>query len=177
MIYKILSVPTNAHFCYYVFHCQLAATCFGCTALSGSWHHVTNIDSNELVNNGYNIPNVKVKVKQSHYRSGQALRFPRSWVSQISRQSAHEGGRVVSPNHRPPVPPRKYSWYSFLLEAEPTQGHSAAGRILSVKNSNDNIGNRTRDLPACSTVPQTTTPSRAPTYQMYRLKFTAFKIL
>jgi hypothetical protein len=31
-------------------------------------------------------------------------------------------------------------------------GHSAAGRIMSIKNSNDTIGNRTRDLPACSAV-------------------------
>ena len=26
------------------------------------------------------------------------------------------------------------------------QGHSAAGKIMSMKNSNDTIGNRTRDL-------------------------------
>ena len=32
------------------------------------------------------------------------------------------------------------------------QGHSAAGRIMSMKNSNETIGNRTRDLPACSAV-------------------------
>jgi len=37
---------------------------------------------------------------------------------------AHEGGKVVSHTHRPTLPPRKYSWYSFLLEAEST--HSAA---------------------------------------------------
>jgi hypothetical protein len=42
------------------------------------------------------------------------------------------------------------------------QGHSAVGRILSLKNSNDNIGNRIRDLPACSAVPQPTAPPRAP---------------
>jgi hypothetical protein len=29
-------------------------------------------------------------------------------------------GKVVSPTHRPPLLPRKYSWYSFLLEAEST---------------------------------------------------------
>jgi len=34
----------------------------------------------------------------------------------------NEGGKVVNPMHRPPLPPRKYSWYSFLLEAESTTG-------------------------------------------------------
>ena len=33
---------------------------------------------------------------------------------------------------------------------------------MSMKNSNDTIGNRTRDLPDCSAVPQPTAPSRAP---------------
>jgi hypothetical protein len=48
---------------------------------------------------------VKEKVKQSHYTPRQALRFPRGRGSQISRQSAHKFGKVVSLTHRPPLPP------------------------------------------------------------------------
>jgi hypothetical protein len=58
---------------------------------------------------------VKVEVKQSLYRAGQAVRVPGGWGSQISRQLAYEGAKVVSPMDRPPLTPRKYSWYSFLL--------------------------------------------------------------
>ena len=36
--------------------------------------------------------------------------------------SAHEVGKVASPTYWPPLPPRKYSRYSFLLEAESTLG-------------------------------------------------------
>jgi len=38
------------------------------------------------------------------------------------KKSAHECGKVVSPTHWPPLPPRKHSWYSFLLKAESTLG-------------------------------------------------------
>ena len=42
------------------------------------------------------------------------------------------------------------------------QGHKATGRIKSLKNSSDFIGNRTRDVPGCSAVPQPTAPPRTP---------------
>jgi hypothetical protein len=61
-------------------------------------------------------------VKQSLYRPGEAPRVPAGCTSRISRQSAHEDGKVVSPTHWPPLPPRKYFWYSFLLEAVSTPG-------------------------------------------------------
>jgi len=44
------------------------------------------------------------------------LRFP------YFMTTPQDGGKVVSLTHRPPLPPRKYSWYSFLLEAESTPG-------------------------------------------------------
>ena len=37
-------------------------------------------------------------------------------------KAAQDGGKVVSLTHRPPLPPSKYTWYSFLLEAESTPG-------------------------------------------------------
>ena len=60
---------------------------------------------------------MKLKVKQSLLRPGQALRVPGDQGFQISRQSAHKDCRVVSPTHRSPLPPGKYSWCSCLLEA------------------------------------------------------------
>jgi len=44
-------------------------------------------------------------VKLSHYRPGQSLGVPGGWGSNISRQSAHGGGKVVSRTHQLPLPP------------------------------------------------------------------------
>ena len=49
-------------------------------------------------------------VKQTHCKLGQAQRVPGGWGSQISRQSAHEGGKVVSPIHW-----CLYTWEIFLV--------------------------------------------------------------
>jgi len=60
------------------------------------------------------------KKKKSLYKPGQVLKVLRGRGSQITRQSAHEGGKVVSTSPWPP------------------------GRITSMKNSIDTIENRNR---------------------------------
>jgi hypothetical protein len=50
--------------------------------------------------------------------------------------------------------PRNIPGTHFCYRLSQPQGHSAAGRIMSMKNSINTIGNRSRDLPACSVVPQ-----------------------
>jgi len=48
-----------------------------------------------------------------------------------------------------------------VLISVKSRGYSAAGRNMPMQNSNDPIGNRTRDLPACNAVPQPTALPRA----------------
>jgi hypothetical protein len=78
-----------------------------------------------------------------------------------SRQLDHRWRWGCQPHTLAARYPQEDSWYSFLLEAELTQGHSVAGRIRSIEKSND-IANRTRDLPACSIVPQPTMLQHTP---------------
>ena len=64
------------------------------------------------------------------------------------RLSAPRTGRFYPPGNIPGT--------HFCYRLSRPQGHSAAGRIMSMKNCNDTIGNRTRDLLICSAVPQPT---------------------
>ena len=53
---------------------------------------------------------------------------------------AQDGGKV-SPMHRPHLPPGNTPGTHFCWRLSRPQGHSATGRIMSLKNSNDTIGN------------------------------------
>jgi len=66
---------------------------------------------------------------------------------------AQDGGKVVSLTHWPPLPPGNTPGTHFCWRLSRPQGHSAIGRIMSMKNSNDAMWNRTSDLPVCSTEP------------------------
>jgi hypothetical protein len=74
------------------------------------------------------------------------LRFPDYMTT------AQDGSKVVSLKHRPPLPPGNAHGTHFCQRLSRPQGHSVIGRIISMKNSNDTIWNRTSDLPICSTV-------------------------
>ena len=65
--------------------------------------------------------------------------------------SAVRAGRLCSPGNIPDT--------RFCQRRTRPHGHSAAGRIKTMKSP---IGNGTRDLPACSAVPQATTTPRNP---------------
>jgi len=72
------------------------------------------------------------------------LRFPDFMTT------AEDGGKIVSLTHRPSLPPGNTPGTHFCSRLSRPQGHSVTGRIMSLKNSNGIIGNRTRDLPVCS---------------------------
>jgi hypothetical protein len=69
-------------------------------------------------------------------------------------------GGEVSLTHLPPFTPGRFLVLISIRGWVEPQGHIAAGRIRSIEKSNELIGNRTRDHPACSIVPQVTTLPR-----------------
>ena len=100
--------------------------------------------------------------KLSHYSLGQALRAPGGWSSQnfltigkkVIKLSALHNGRLYLQEN---IPGTHLCWRMSW-----PQDHSAAGRIRSMKNLNDTIGNRTHELPAFCAMPQPTAPARKP---------------
>jgi len=72
----------------------------------------------------------------------------------VVRLSALRTGRLYRPGNIPGT--------HFCYRLNRPQNHSPAGRIKSMKNHKDPIGNGISDLPGCSAVPQPTAPLRPP---------------
>jgi hypothetical protein len=89
--------------------------------------------------------------------------FLDNWHMKVVRLSALRTGRLYPPGNIPGT--------HFCSRLSRPQGHSATERIMSMKNFNDTIGNRTRELPACSAVPEPTAPPRAPPVLVYNKCF------
>ena len=93
--------------------------------------------------------------KLSHYRPGQVLRAAGRWDSQnfetvgTWRRSVLRTGRLY---------PQEEPLYSYLVVS--TTGPKCGRKEKVNEKSRWPIGNRTRDLPACSALPQPITPPR-----------------
>jgi hypothetical protein len=82
------------------------------------------------------------------FQEVEAPRFLDNRHMKVLSLSALRTGRLYLPGNTPGT--------HLCWRLSQPQGHSATRRIMSIKNSNDTIGNGTRDLPACSAVPQPT---------------------
>ena len=101
---------------------------------------------------------VKFEIKAKNYTIAgldSSLNLQGVEALRISRRSTHEGGKFVSPTHRPRLHP------GYIPGSGRVSRHQEG---LSLKNPNGSIRNRTRDLPARSAVPQPTAPQLAPWY-------------
>jgi hypothetical protein len=63
-----------------------------------------------------------------------------------------DGGEVVSFTPRPPFISGRFLVFIFVRGCVDPRGHCVAGRNRSLEKSKDLIGNRNRNLPACSIV-------------------------
>ena len=99
-------IPTKCTFLY--FFNFLSSTCFDSAGLSSGrwlWKELWHSKGKSVPLQAWSGPECSRK-----------LRFPDFMTT------AQDGGKFVSLTHRPPLPPSKYSWYSFLLETVSTPG-------------------------------------------------------
>jgi hypothetical protein len=93
----------------------------------------------------------------------EAIRFQDIPHTNVGMLSAQSSGRLYLPGN--------IHGNHFCQSLSRPLGHNPIGSIMSMKNSGDTIGNRTRDRPAGGTVPQQTTTPRTPVHGMRDIKF------
>ena len=81
----------------------------------------------------------------------QEVQPPRNFI-----KLEQEGGKIDSPRHRPLLSPGHTHSPNICQTLSGPHEYSLARKIKSMKNPNDPIGNRNRNLPACNTVLQPT---------------------
>jgi len=109
-------------------------------------------DVTELGKDGNKLPTAlqfTTSVKQSLYRP---LGFQEFEVPRIATESAHESGNGCQPRAPAAFTPRNILDTHFCYRLSRPQGHSATRRVKSTINPNYPIGNRTRNLLACTAV-------------------------
>jgi hypothetical protein len=112
------------------------------------------------------------KAKTIHYRplgfdDVEAPRYLDNRHLNVVRLSALRTGLYPLPFTL--LPPGNIPGTHFCQRLSRPQGRSATEKIMSMKNCNYTIGNRTRDLPA-SAVPQPTAPPRTPSFLIAPMK-------
>ena len=83
----------------------------------------------------------------------------------------YEGGKVVTPTHRPSLPPG-VSWYSFL-EAESTPGHMIPS-VATEKIPSHTTGDRSRDPPTKAKLNKSTKEQSETPYNQSEQRFSSF---
>ena len=102
------------------------------------------------------------KVKKNFYRPEQALSLPAGSGCQISRPSAHESSKFISPTHRPSLPNEIFLVLNSISSWVNTRAVVRREGLRQYKICIDTTGKRTRNLPASSALPQPTAPSGVP---------------
>jgi hypothetical protein len=109
---------------------------------------------------------VYVRVKSIPLRPGQSLRFPGARGFQDNRPMKVLRFSAYSPAA---FTPGNIDGTYFRYRLSQPKGHSAAGRIMAIKNYNVTVGNWNRELPTCSSVPQPTVLPPVPKHNLILL--------
>ena len=81
-------------------------------------------------------------------------------LRQVADFGSQDGGRLSALRTGRLYPQEIIPGTHFFWRVSRPQGYNAAGRIMSINNSDVTVGIRTRDLPTCSLVPQPTRETR-----------------